>query len=162
MLEKITNYIYHILLSARWLLVIFYGGLGVALAAYAYVYVHKLIGFVSKAADYDEVSALLSMLGLIDSALVAGLVVMVIQSGFGSFLASEAQSEGNKFVNFGALKTKFVATIAAIASIDVLEAILDVKNYSNDKLIMIAVLMSVVLLAVLVYAIAEKLTQHSD
>ena len=86
---------------------------------------------------------------------------MVIQSGFGSFLASDAQAEGNKFVNFGALKTKFVATIAAIASIDVLEAILDV-NYSNDKLLMIALLMAVVLAAVLVYAIAEKLTQHSD
>ena len=115
-----------------------------------------------KASEFDEVSAPLNMLGLIDSALVAGLVVMVIQSGFGSFLANEAQSEGNKFVNFGALKTKFVATIAAIASIDVLEAILDVKNYTNDKLMMIALLMAVVLAAVLVYAIAEKLTQQSN
>lgn len=162
MLDRITKLVYQILLSARWLLVIFYGGLGLALAAYAYVFAHKAFAFVLKAGEFDEVSALLSMLGLIDSALVAGLVVMVIQSGFGSFLASEAQSEGNKFVNFGALKTKFVATIAAIASIDVLEAILDVKNYSNDKLMMIAMLMGVVLLAVLIYAIAEKLTQHSE
>ena len=57
---------------------------------------------------------------------------------------------------------KWQGTIAAIASIEVLEAILDVKNYSNDKLLMIALLMAVVLAAVLVYAIAEKLTQNSD
>ena len=150
MLDRFTKTIYNVLLSVRWLLVVFYGGLGIALAAYAYVFVHKIFAFVMKAGEFEEVSALLNMLGLIDSALVAGLVVMVIQSGFGSFLASDAQTEGNKFVNFGALKTKFVATIAAIASIDVLEAILDVKNYNNDKLIMIALLMAVVLLAVLV------------
>ena len=162
MRDQFTKTVYNVLLSARWLLVVFYGGLGIALAAYAYVFAHKAIAFVLKASEFDEVSALLNMLGLIDSALVAGLVVMVIQSGFGSFLANEAQSEGNKFVNFGALKTKFVATIAAIASIDVLEAILDVKNYTNDKLMMIALLMAVVLAAVLVYAIAEKLTQHSN
>jgi uncharacterized protein (TIGR00645 family) len=162
MTDKFTKFVYDILLSARWLLVVFYAGLGIALAAYAYVFAHKAWAFVLKAGEFDEVSALLGMLGLIDSALVAGLVVMVIQSGFGSFLATEAQSEGNKFVNFGALKTKFVATIAAIASIDFLEAILDIKNYDNTKLTMMAMLMGIILLAVLVYAIAEKLTQHSD
>ncbi|MDE2445851.1 MAG: YqhA family protein [Alphaproteobacteria bacterium] len=162
MTDRFTKFIYEILLSARWLLVVFYAGLGLALAAYAYVFAHKVYAFILKAGQFDEVSALLSMLGLIDSALVAGLVVMVIQSGFGSFLATDAQSEGNKFVDFGALKTKFIATIAAIASIDFLEAILDIKNYDNGKLVMIAVLMGVILFAVLVYAIAEKLTQHKE
>ena len=39
----------------------------IALAAYAYVFAHKAIAFVLKAGEFDEVSALLSMLGLIDS-----------------------------------------------------------------------------------------------
>ena len=71
-----------VILASRWLLVLFYLGLALALAAYAVTFGAKLWYFVSQVFSLDEADAILKMLGLIDAALVASLVVMVIISGY--------------------------------------------------------------------------------
>ena len=67
-----------VILASRWLLVVFYLGLALALAIYAMTFAVKLWDFVSHVLVLDESEAILKMLGLIDAALVASLVVMVI------------------------------------------------------------------------------------
>ena len=64
-----------IILASRWLLVVFYIGLAIALAIYAVTFGVKLWDFVSHAFEIEEADAILKMLGLIDAALVASLVV---------------------------------------------------------------------------------------
>ena len=158
-----ANRIYQFLSLSRWFLIVFYAGLAVALVAYAFSFVLKVWSFILHISNYDQVDSVLGILGLIDSALVAGLIIMVIQSGFGNFVGIpqiDGRAQGLSDINFGSLKTKLAATIAAIAAIDVLEAVLDIKNYANDKLIMLAVLMVVIMLTVLVFALVEKLENH--
>ena len=157
-----TNTINTLLSHARWLLVVFYGGLALALAGYAIAFLHKLWKYLILAPTMDEVDGILGLLGLIDSALVAGLVIMVIQSGYGNFIArpSEDEKSNGDVIEIGALKTKFAATIAAIASIDILEAILDVKNFSTEKILMLALLMGVLLISLLIFAVSERLAKH--
>lgn len=84
-----------IILSSRWLLVVFYLGLVAALAVYAFSFVLKFLKVAKNVFTYDESDMILAMLGLIDAALVASLIVMVMISGYENFVSrfDEADDE---------------------------------------------------------------------
>ncbi len=76
----------------------------------------------------DDADAILSMLSLIDAALVASLVVMVIIAGYENFVSkfdenSEVHWLGT--IDAGSLKIKVASTIVAISSIDLLQIFLE-------------------------------------
>jgi uncharacterized protein (TIGR00645 family) len=126
-----------VILASRWLLVIFYLGLAIALAVYAVTFGAKLWDFVSKVFVLDEADAILKMLGLIDAALVASLVVMVIISGYENFVSRFDNEESVHWlgeIDAGSLKIKVAATIVAISSIHLLQIFLNVSLYSNEHL----------------------------
>lgn len=75
-----------IILYSRFILVIFYLGLGVALAAFAMNFVVKLYVTLPKTIDMTETDLILTMLVLIDKALIAGLIVMVMLSSYENFV----------------------------------------------------------------------------
>jgi hypothetical protein len=85
-MKRLELAIESIILASRWLLVIFYLGLGLALAVYAVSFGKKLVEFMSQVLILDDIDTILKMLGLIDAALVASLVVMVIISGYENFV----------------------------------------------------------------------------
>ncbi len=126
-----------VILASRWLLVVFYLGLAVALAIYALTFGVKLWDFVSHAFDIDEADAILKMLGLIDAALVASLVVMVIISGYENYV-SRFDNEGSVHwlgeIDAGSLKIKVAATIVAISSIHLLQVFLNVGTHTTEQL----------------------------
>src|SRR6476661_3220256 len=92
-MKSIERLIESIILASRWLLVIFYLGLAVALAIYAFSFGKKLLEFVSMVMVLEDTDTILKMLGLIDAALVASLVVMVIISGYENFVSRFDQGE---------------------------------------------------------------------
>lgn len=126
-----------VILASRWLLVLFYLGLAIALAVYAVVFGGKLIDFVSHAFDITDAEAILKMLGLIDAALVASLVVMVIISGYENYV-SRFDNEGAVHwlgeIDAGSLKIKVASTIVAISSIHLLQIFLNVGQHSSEHL----------------------------
>ena len=126
-----------VILASRWLLVVFYLGLAVALAIYAIAFGSKLWYFVSHVFSLDEAEAILKMLGLIDAALVASLVVMVIISGYENYV-SRFDDDGAVHwlgeIDAGSLKIKVASTIVAISSIHLLQVFLNVQTYSADQL----------------------------
>ena len=126
-----------VILASRWLLVLFYLGLAVALAIYAVVFGGKLFDFVSHAFDITDAEAILKMLGLIDAALVASLVVMVIISGYENYV-SRFDDEGAVHwlgeIDAGSLKIKVASTIVAISSIHLLQIFLNVGQHSSEHL----------------------------
>ena len=81
-MKKLEHAIEAIILASRWLLVVFYLGLALALLLYAVSFAKKLWEFVDKLFVLQETDTILKMLSLIDAALVASLVVMVIISGY--------------------------------------------------------------------------------
>ena len=86
-MKSIEHFVESIILASRWLLVVFYLGLALALAIYAFSFANKLLEFVSKVMVLEDTDTILKMLGLIDAALVASLVVMVIISGYENFVS---------------------------------------------------------------------------
>jgi uncharacterized protein (TIGR00645 family) len=126
-----------VILASRWLLVIFYLGLAIALAVYAVTFGAKLWDFISHVFSIDEADAILKMLGLIDAALVASLVVMVIISGYENFVSRFDDEESVHWlgeIDAGSLKIKVASTIVAISSIHLLQVFLNVHIFTGEQL----------------------------
>ena len=95
-MKRLELAIESIILASRWLLVVFYLGLGVALAIYALSFGKKLYEFITMAFTLGDTDTILKMLGLIDAALVASLVVMVIISGYENFVSRFDDQDGER------------------------------------------------------------------
>ncbi len=126
-----------VILASRWLLVLFYLGLALALAVYAATFGVKLWDFVTHVFNIEESDAILKMLGLIDAALVASLVVMVIISGYENYVSrfdDDASVHWLGEIDAGSLKIKVASTIVAISSIHLLQIFLNVGTQTSEHL----------------------------
>jgi uncharacterized protein (TIGR00645 family) len=136
-MKRLELFVEGIILASRWLLVIFYVGLGIALALYAITFGYKLWSFSLHLFTSEESQSILDMLGLIDAALIASLVVMVIISGYENFVSRFDESQEVHWlgeIDVGSLKIKVASTIVAISSIHLLQIFLNVEQYTSDKL----------------------------
>src|SRR5215216_1183564 len=135
-MKSIEHLIESIILASRWLLVVFYLGLTVALAIYAFSFGNKLIEFISQLMVLEDTDTILKMLGLIDAALVASLVVMVIISGYENFVSRFDKGEQEVHwlgkIDAGSLKVKVASTIVAISSIHLLQVFLNSAQYASN------------------------------
>ena len=162
-MKRLELIVENVILASRWLLVVFYLGLAVALGIYAITFGGKLVGFLTKSMSMDEADAILSMLSLIDAALVASLVVMVIIAGYENFVSkfdenSEVHWLGT--IDAGSLKIKVASTIVAISSIDLLQIFLDLTKYSNDKIMWATLMHLAFVVSALILAYVDRLTSH--
>lgn len=136
-MKQLELFVERIILASRWLLVVFYIGLGIALALYAVSFGYKLYKFATTIFTTDKSQAILDMLGLIDAALIASLVVMVIISGYENFVSRFDDEESVHWlgeIDAGSLKIKVASTIVAISSIHLLQIFLNVDKYTGEQL----------------------------
>ena len=136
-MKRLELFVEGVILASRWLLVVFYIGLALALALYAVNFGRKLWEFATGLFLLDEADSILKMLGLIDAALIASLVVMVIISGYENFVSRFDHEDDVHWlgeIDVGSLKIKVASTIVAISSIHLLQVFLNVENYSGEKL----------------------------
>ncbi|MDE1991912.1 MAG: TIGR00645 family protein [Rhizobiaceae bacterium] len=150
-----------IILSSRWLLVVFYLGLAAALAIYAASFGYKFIKVAVNVFVYDEADMILAMLGLIDAALVASLVVMVMISGYENFVSrfDEADDEVSFLgkLDSGSLKIKVASSIVAISSIHLLQIFLNAGQYDNMKLMWFTIMHLTFVVSALMLGLLEKI-----
>ncbi|QND47821.1 TIGR00645 family protein [Rhizobium lusitanum] len=163
-MKSLELLIERIILSSRWILVVFYLGLAASLAVYAISFGYKFYKVAINVFQYEESDMILAILGLIDAALVASLIVMVMISGYENFVSRF--DEGEDQVSFlgkldsGSLKIKVASSIVAISSIHLLQIFLNATQYDNSKLmwftiIHLAFVVSAVLLGYLEMIMAK-------
>lgn len=162
-MKRLELAIEQIILASRWLLVAFYLGLTAALAAYTISFATKLWEFFSKIAALDDATSILKLLGLIDAALVASLVVMVIISGYENFVSRFEEDAGDDVhwlgkIDFAALKIKVAATIVLISSIHLLQVFLRAGEYGNDKLMWYTIIHIAFVISALLLAVIDRVT----
>jgi uncharacterized protein (TIGR00645 family) len=143
-MKKLEHLVENVILASRWLLVVFYLGLTIALGLYAFSFLRKLYDFTSKVMVVEETDAILKMLALIDAALVASLVVMVIISGYENFVSrfDNADSEVSFLgkIDAGSLKIKVASTIVAISSIHLLQIFLNAQQYTDNQVMWLTIM----------------------
>jgi len=160
-MKRLELAIESIILASRWLLVIFYLGLGLALAVYAVAFGKKLFEFTTVVTSLGETDTILKMLGLIDSALIASLVVMVIISGYENFVSRFDAHDGEVHwlgtIDVGSLKVKVASTIVAISSIHLLQVFLNSVSYTTDQLMWLTLIHLAFVASALMLAYIDRL-----
>ena len=161
-MKKLEHTIEAVILASRWLLVLFYLGLAVALLLYAVSFGGKLLEFVAKLFVLEETDTILKMLSLIDAALVASLVVMVIISGYENFVSRFDNADGSEIswlgkVDAGSLKIKVASTIVAISSIHLLQVFLNAQQYTEGQLMWLTVIHLAIVVSALILAYIDRL-----
>lgn len=143
-MKSVELFIERVILSARWVLVVFYLGLGVALVAYSASFVAKLVKVISGIFDYGEAEMILAMLGLIDAALVASLVLMVMISSYENFVSRFDEKEADLSwlgkLDSGSLKVKVASAIVAISSIHLLQVFLNAGQFEDAKIMWMTIM----------------------
>jgi uncharacterized protein (TIGR00645 family) len=164
-MKRLELAIESIILASRWLLVVFYVGLGLALAVYAISFAKKLYEFLATVLLLDETDTILKMLGLIDAALVASLVVMVIISGYENFVSRFDAHDGEVHwlgtIDVGSLKVKVASTIVAISSIHLLQVFLNSSTYTNAQLMWLTIMHLAFVVSALMLAYIDRVMGHS-
>ena len=144
LMKSLELLIEKIILSSRWILVIFYLGLVAALGVYAVSFGYKFLKIAQNVFVYEDFEMILAMLALIDAALVASLIVMVMISGYENFVSRF--DDANDEVSFlgkldsGSLKIKVASSIVAISSIHLLQVFLNINQYSDGKLMWLTII----------------------
>src|SRR5205823_10525673 len=161
-MKSIERFIENVILASRWILVVFYLGLAVALAIYAVSFGKKLYEFLSVAFSVEEADTILAMLGLIDAALVASLVVMVMISGYENFVSRFDEHSGELQwlgkIDAGSLKVKVASTIVAISAIHLLQVFLNSAQYSPTQLILLTMIHMAFVFSALFLGLIDKIS----
>jgi uncharacterized protein (TIGR00645 family) len=130
------------ILASRHLLSVFIFGLAVALGLYAIRFAWKVWKFGAGLFEMEDNDLLLGLLYLLDSALVASLLLMIAMATYDSQVSRLAAEEGGvkagargwvPDVDPGNLKIKLATAIIAISSIHLLQVFLKVADYTDRE-----------------------------
>lgn len=137
MMERIIE---GLMYRSRWLLAPIYLGLSIAIIALGIKFFLELIHLLSDIIILSEADMILIVLSLVDIAMVGGLLLMVMMSGYENFVSRLNIEEGQEKLSWmgkmdsGSLKAKIAASIVAISSIHLLKKFMEAESVSNDKL----------------------------
>ena len=114
----------------------------------------------------SEGDLILKLLSLIDMALVGGLLVMVMISGYENFVSQLDIDEGKEKLDWlgkmdsGSLKMKVAASIVAISSIHLLRMFMDAQQLDGDKLMWYVIIHLTFVVSAFAMGYLDKLTKH--
>ena len=152
-----------IILASRWILVVFLLGLAAALAVYAVSFLYKFAKVAGGMFTLTDSEMILAMLAMIDSALVASLIVMVMISSYENFV-SHINVDGTRDrlawfgkLDAGSLKIKLASSIVAISSIHLLQRFLEAGDYDNSKLYALVVMHMAFVVSALMLTYIDKI-----
>lgn len=160
MASKLEIVIEKLLFSSRWILAPIFLGLSLALLALGFKFFQVAFHVFVHLIGMEESDLVLTVLAMIDIALVGSLIVMVMFSGYENFV-STIDAKGTDSLNWlgkldaGTLKLKVAASIVAISSIHLLRIFMQVGDkeedtYTNHQIMWYVILhMTFVLSAVL-------------
>lgn len=137
-MEKTVERLFY---ASRWMLAPIYLGLSLALLALGIKFFQELLHLAPHILEISESELVLVVLALIDIALVGGLIVMVMFSGYENFVSRMDIDGGEDKLDWlgkldaGSLKSKVAASIVAISSIHLLRIFLNAEQIANDKLL---------------------------
>ena len=171
LIKQVEDKLEESMFASRWFMAPVYIVLSISLAIITLKVIQEFVHNIPAFYSMDIKSLLLFVLHIIDMALIGNLVLMILFAGYENFVSkigaareSEDKPAWMGKVDFSGLKLKLVASIVAISGINLLEAFLDLANYSDRDLkwqviIHLVFIVSGLLLAAMDY-IASKTKNH--
>ncbi len=122
------------LFASRWLMAPMYLGLAIALGMLTIIFLKELIYYIPQVLEMSADKMILVVLTLIDLTLAANLLLIVMFSGYESFVSKfdfDAGADKPGWmgkVDFGGLKMKLIASIVAISGIHLLKRFMEISD----------------------------------
>lgn len=164
--QPIEKIIESILFASRWLLAPFFLGLAIGIVVLLVKFVAELFHIVSIAFTSKEQDIILGVLGLVDLALVASLLIIVIFSGYENFVSKIDHSNHHDWpswmgtIDFTALKLKLLSSIVAISGIQLLKQFWSVSSVSDRDIMWSVIIHVVFVVSSVLLALSDRIAGH--
>ncbi|HKX08482.1 MAG TPA: TIGR00645 family protein [Stellaceae bacterium] len=152
------------LIAARWLLAPIYLGLALLLILFVVQFFEDLWHAARGVIEAGRAQLIIEALGMVDLALVASLVVMVMLSSYENYLSRLDLASVSKQLGWlakldaGSVKVKVAVAIVVISAIDLLQAFLGIDDIPNDKLLWRVIVVLTFVASALALAWLDRLT----
>jgi len=168
------RFIETLLYRSRWILAPIYLGLSLAVLALGIKFFQEVIHLLLFIFSMKEADMVLIILSLIDIAMVGGLLVMVMMSGYENFVSQLNVADGEEKLGWlgtmdsSSLKAKIAATIVAISSIHLLKKFMELetlfdsfgREVANDKMLWYVVVHMTFVFSAFLMGYLDTKTKH--
>jgi uncharacterized protein (TIGR00645 family) len=161
--SKVETFFERLLFTSRWILAPIFLGLALALIALGIKFFQEAWHLFSEIFISNEADLVLSVLAMIDMALVGSLIVMVMFSGYENFV-STIDAKGTDSLNWlgkldaGTLKLKVAASIVAISSIHLLTVFVKVEQTDNTKIMWYVIVHLTFVVSAVLLGVLDKMS----
>lgn len=134
--KKIEQIIY----ASRWILFPVYIGLSFGFILLTLKFFQEIFIIIPKIFSMSESGLILIVLSLIDIALVGGLLVMVMFSGYENFILQMSIEDNKKRLSWmgkmdvNSIKNKVASSIVAISSVHLLRLFMEAEKIPDNKI----------------------------
>ncbi len=152
--------------AARWLLAPVYLGLSFAILFLGLKFFQEVLHVFPIIFNMSEADLVLVILALVDLALVGGLLVMVMLSGYENFVSKIDVTDDTDRLSWlgkmdsSSLKNKVAASIVAISSIHLLQVFMSAQTVPNDKIMWYIILHLTFVVSAFMMGYLDKITKH--
>ncbi|MFQ3230034.1 TIGR00645 family protein [Reinekea sp.] len=153
--------------ASRWVMAPIYLGLSLVLIALGVKFFQEVIHLFPILFSLTEVDLILVVLSLVDIALVGGLIVMVMFSGYENFVSKLDIDENDEKLSWlgqldaNSLKNKVAASIVAISSIHLLKVFMDLKEKDPEVVKWYVIIHLTFVFSAFAMGYLDKITKHS-
>lgn len=154
-----------LMFRSRWLLAPFFFGLIVAIMAMLVKFGKQLVVLILAILGHSEHDVIISTLTLIDTALIASLLLIIAFSGYENFVSKigtgdhEDRPAWMGKVGFSDLKIKLMGAIVAISAVELLKAFINADRMTNTQLGWRAGIHLVFVVSGVLFAVTDRLTE---
>lgn len=126
--------------ASRWILAPFFIGLIVAMLVLLVKFGKELLSLLMGVLGFYEHDAIISILTLVDTALIAVLLLIIVFSGYENFVSKlnigehEDRPAWMGKVGFSDLKMKLISAIVAISAVELLKAFLVSHTLTSEQI----------------------------
>jgi uncharacterized protein (TIGR00645 family) len=134
------KFLERLLVASRWILAPFYLGLVLALFVVLLKFGQELVHYIEGAVALTAEDTVIGALEMVDLALLASLILIVIFSGWENFVsridgsAHESWPNWMTKVDFAGLKLKLLASIVLISAIQLLKGFMQIEKLTDRDL----------------------------
>lgn len=129
-----------IIYASRWLLFPVYIGLSFGFILLTLKFFQQIIHIIPELFTITESGLILTVLSLVDIALVGGLLVMVMFSGYENFILKMTVDDKHQKLSWmgkmdvNSIKNKVASSIVAISSVHLLRLFMEAEKVTDNKI----------------------------
>lgn len=160
---RIERFLEKLIFASRWLQVPLYLGLIFAMFLYLFNFYKESIHLIVALKEGHKNQLLLAILEMVDSTMVASLIIMVVIGGYSTFVSKmnlenhEDRPEWLQKINAGTLKVKLAASLVGVSGVNLLIDFFNINSQNYEQTKWRVIIHFTFLLSVIILAFSEKL-----